>query len=89
MGRASISTRQWRLQESRLPGRDMIWEKGSGGTKVRQMQEQLNVIAQAYPALPMVDADGIFGPETKAAVEKFQSIFGLPGDRNRGLSHLV
>lgn len=61
---------------SSWPGYDL--GEGSGGTKVRQMQEQLNVIAQAYPALPMVDADGIFGPETKAAVEKFQSIFGLP-----------
>lgn len=27
-GESTISTRQWRLQESRLPGRDMIWEKG-------------------------------------------------------------
>lgn len=61
---------------SSWPGYDL--GEGSGGTKVRQMQEQLNVIAQAYPALPRVDADGIFGPETKAAVEKFQSIFGLP-----------
>ena len=61
---------------SSWPGYDL--GEGSGGTKVRQMQEQLNVIAQAYPALPMVDADGIFGPQTKAAVEKFQSIFGLP-----------
>lgn len=61
---------------SSWPGYDLA--EGSGGIKVRQMQEQLNVIAQAYPALPRVDADGIFGPETKAAVEKFQSIFGLP-----------
>ena len=61
---------------SSWPGYDL--GEGSGGIKVRQMQEQLNVIAQAYPALPRVDADGIFGPETKAAVEKFQSIFGLP-----------
>ena len=50
----------------------------NGHLALGRMQEQLNVIAQAYPALPMVDADGIFGPETKVAVEKFQSIFGLP-----------
>ena len=36
-------------------------EIGSSGSKVRQMQEQLNVIAGAYPALPRVDADGIYG----------------------------
>lgn len=61
---------------SSWPGYDL--GEGSGGSKVRQMQEQLNVIAGAYPALPMVDADGIYGPATKASVEKFQSIFGLP-----------
>ena len=51
---------------------------GSSGSKVRQMQEQLNRIARAYPALPTFTADGIYGPATQAAVEKFQSVFGLP-----------
>lgn len=53
-------------------------EQGSSGAKVKQMQEQLNVIAGAYPALSKIDADGIYGPATAAAVEKFQSVFGLP-----------
>ena len=53
-------------------------ENGSSGEKVRQMQEQLNVIADAYPALPKIDADGIYGPATADAVKKFQSVFGLP-----------
>lgn len=53
-------------------------EEGSSGAKVRQMQEQLNVIAGAYPALPKINADGIFGPATKKAVKEFQSVFGLP-----------
>ena len=53
-------------------------EIGSSGDKVLQMQEQLNVIAGSYPALPKIDADGIYGPATAAAVKKFQSIFGLP-----------
>ena len=48
------------------------------GSKVRQMQEQLNRIARSYPALPAITADGIYGPATRAAVEKFQSVFGLP-----------
>lgn len=51
---------------------------GASGDKVRQIQEQLNVIAGAYPALPRITADGIYGPATAAAVEKFQSVFGLP-----------
>ena len=53
-------------------------ESGSSGEKVRQMQEQLNVIADAYPALPKITADGIYGPATANAVREFQSVFGLP-----------
>ena len=58
------------------PGQNL--KNGSTGSKVRQMQEQLNVIAGAYPALPKITADGIYGPATEAAVRKFQSVFGLP-----------
>lgn len=50
----------------------------STGDKVRQMQEQINVIAGAYPAIPKVSVDGIYGPGTAAAVREFQSVFGLP-----------
>ena len=53
-------------------------ENGSSGAKIRQLQEQLNVIAGAYPALPKIQADGVYGPATAAAVREFQSIFGLP-----------
>lgn len=51
---------------------------GSSGSKVRQMQEQLNAIANAYPALPKISVDGVFGENTQNAVKKFQEIFGLP-----------
>lgn len=51
---------------------------GSSGNKVRQMQEQLNVIAGAYPAIPKITADGIYGPATAEAVRVFQKVFGLP-----------
>ena len=61
---------------SSWPGYNL--EQGSTGDKVRQMQEQLNVIAGAYPAIPKITADGIYGPATAAAVRKFQSVFGLP-----------
>ena len=53
-------------------------EIGSSGQKVRQMQEQLNVIAGAYPAIPKVTVDGIYGPATEASVRKFQQVFNLP-----------
>ena len=58
------------------PGYDL--NIGATGNKVRQIQEQLNVIAEAYPAIPKVGVAGIYGEQTKAAVRKFQNIFGLP-----------
>lgn len=61
---------------SSWPGYDL--GIGARGEKVRQMQEQLNVIAGAYPAIPKIEVDGIYGPATAASVRKFQSIFGLP-----------
>lgn len=50
---------------------------GSSGEKVRQLQNQLNRIAQNYPAIPIIAADGIYGPETAKAVRAFQKIFNL------------
>lgn len=55
-----------------------LLENGSSGEKVRQIQEQLNVVAGAYPAIPKIAADGIYGPATSEAVRIFQSVFGLP-----------
>ncbi len=51
---------------------------GSSGEKVRQMQQQLNRIAENYPALPTLVADGIFGTLTEESVRTFQRIFALP-----------
>lgn len=50
---------------------------GASGAKVRQIQEQLNRIAQNYPAIPRVTADGVFGNQTAEAVRTFQRIFNL------------
>ena len=61
---------------SSWPGYNL--ENGSSGSKVRQLQEQINVIATAYPAIPKLNVDGIYGPATAEAVRKFQSVFGLP-----------
>lgn len=52
--------------------------EGSRGDKVKQLQQELNVVSRAYPAIPEVSADGIYGPATAASVRKFQSVFGLP-----------
>lgn len=51
---------------------------GSSGQKVQQVQEQLDMVASVYTAIPRITADGFYGPSTAEAVKKFQSIFGLP-----------
>ena len=61
---------------SSWPGSNLT--QGSRGTKVTQLQEQLNAIAGDYPALPKVQVDGIYGPRTAEAVRDFQGVFGLP-----------
>lgn len=53
---------------------------GSRGEEVRRIQNYLNVISEAYPQIPKLEADGIFGPATQAAVLAFQSLFGLTPD---------
>ena len=52
--------------------------EGASGQKVLQLQEQLNRIARAYPVIPRISEDGIYGPATAEAVRVFQSVFGLP-----------
>ena len=58
------------------PGSNLT--EGSRGQKVLQLQEQLNRIAKAYPAMPKISEDGIYGPATANSVRAFQAIFGLP-----------
>lgn len=55
-----------------------LLENGSSGADVRTIQEQINVIAGAYPLIPKLTEDGIYGPATSNAVRVFQSVFGLP-----------
>lgn len=61
---------------SSWPGYDL--SIGSSGQKVLQMQQQLNRIAQNYPAIPTIAEDGVYGSGTAEAVRTFQQIFGLP-----------
>ena len=61
---------------SSYPGYDLMI--GSSGEPVITIQEQLNRIAQNYPAIPTVTVDGIYGSATAESVRAFQSIFNLP-----------
>lgn len=61
---------------SSYPGYEL--QNGSRGEKVRQLQSQLNRIAQNYPAIPTLAEDGIYGPKTTDSVRVFQRVFGLP-----------
>lgn len=58
------------------PGSDL--SVGSSGSKVAQLQRQLNVISKGYPLIPKVAEDGIYGERTADAVRVFQQIFNLP-----------
>ena len=64
---------------SSYPG--MPLRVGSTGLDVQTIQTYLNRIRRNYPAIPAItDAVGTFGDSTRAAVTKFQSIFGLAAD---------
>ncbi|MBQ9692228.1 MAG: peptidoglycan-binding protein [Clostridia bacterium] len=67
-----------------FPG--FVVTEGQSGEYVLALQEYLNVIAQTYPQIPEIAADGIFGPATANAVRAFQSTFGLPVTGNAGFS---
>ena len=49
----------------------------SQGESVAVMQQYLNEIAQAYPAIPAVKEDGIFGVKTLNSLLLFQHFFQL------------
>lgn len=53
---------------------------GDSGNNVQRIQTELNVIAQNYPAIPIIrNVNGVFGADTEATVKKFQEIFNIPG----------
>ena len=60
---------------SSWPGYDLAI--GSSGEKVSQLQNELNVIATAYPGIPLLAVDGIYGQETAESVRAFQKIFNI------------
>jgi len=44
------------------------------------MQGFLLELHSAYPSIPAIAVDGIFGTNTRAAVVAFQNLFGLTAD---------
>ena len=60
---------------SSFPGETL--QNGSRGEAVRQIQEQLNAVADVYYSIPNIAADGVYGPRTTEAVRAFQEIFDL------------
>ena len=61
---------------SSWPGNNL--DIGSSGQKVRQLQEQLNLIGEYYNRIPVLIPDGIYGERTADAVRQFQRIFDMP-----------
>ncbi len=54
---------------------------GSSGLDVQTLQTWLGRVRRNYPAIPTItDPEGTFGESTRAAVQKFQSIFNLTAD---------
>ncbi|MGN0329058.1 MAG: peptidoglycan-binding protein [Lachnospira sp.] len=61
---------------SSWPGANL--DIGSTGQKVRQLQEQLNLIGDFYNSIPPLTVDGIYGENTAEAVRQFQRINNMP-----------
>ena len=56
----------------------MIQVTQKDGTLVRNLQNMLRLISQYYNNIPLIIADGIFGPSTTEAVTSFQREYNLP-----------
>ena len=70
---------------SSYPGRPLSY--GRQGTDVLIIQQQLNRIAENYPAIPRIgNPNGIYLESTRSAVEAFQEIFNLPVDGIVGMA---
>ena len=53
-------------------------QAGDTGEKIRHLQYMLSVMSAFIPEIPPLQIDGIFGPNTTAAVLAAQRWFGLP-----------
>lgn len=68
------------IPASPTPYPGYIIAEGARGNDVETIQTWLSSISQAYPTIPPVNVDGIFGPLTTASVIAFQAEFGLVPD---------
>lgn len=53
---------------------------GSRGENVRTFQEYLNIVAEEFNEIPRIQADGIYGVNTRDAVYTLQNYFGIKVD---------
>ena len=58
----------------------VLLRNGSRGESVRIIQQYLTSINRAFPSIPALTPDGVFGPLTEASVRAFQREFGLVAD---------
>lgn len=65
------------ISEAQIPFSTQLRE-GSQGIGVRTVQYYLNILAYFNNALLQLPLNGIYGPETTAAVRRFQQYYGLP-----------
>lgn len=58
--------------------RQTVLQEGDTGVAVRELQYLLSFVGNFVQTVPVVALDGIFGPETRQALEAFQRTYGLP-----------
>lgn len=61
-----------------LPYPGTMLSQGSRGDSVRALQEYMNEISLIYTEISPITPTGNFGSNTRAAVLRFQDLFGLP-----------
>lgn len=66
-----------------LPFSGRVLRNGTDGNDVRALQEYLNYISNTYTEIPKVAVDGVYGPSTASAVNKFVEVFNLPNSQGR------
>ncbi len=76
-GLADLVSEGVTIAEATIPF-DTVVSEGMSGVPVTTVQYYLSIIAYFNGALEPVSRSGYFGPETVAAVERFQEFYGLP-----------
>ena len=69
--------------EESFPG--FTLRPGMSGPEVRTIQDWLNRIRVNFPSIPLINASGVYGPQTEAAVRAFQAIRTLSSVNPNGI----